>query len=91
MTCGRGVWWGQALSIFVGDVEPMNIWAYIRRFHITDEYTIIFLSTEEYNVLYTLALRSSAILSVSRGVYPKFLSFIGKFLSYNRRMYHSFL
>jgi hypothetical protein len=33
--------------IFVGDVSPMNITGYIRRFHITDEYIVTFIGTDE--------------------------------------------
>jgi hypothetical protein len=53
--------WGQAPGIFVGDMTPMNILAYIHRSHVTDEYIIIILGTEEYKGLYSSVLRSSAI------------------------------
>jgi hypothetical protein len=43
MTCSRSAGWGQAPSIFIGDVELMNILTYIYRFCITNEYIIIFL------------------------------------------------
>jgi hypothetical protein len=73
----HSVGWGQTPNIFIGDVEPMNIHAYIYRFHVTDEYIIIFLDTEKYKVLYTSALRSSGISSVNYGIYRKFLGFTG--------------
>jgi hypothetical protein len=60
--------------IFIGDVEPMNIQTYIHRFHVIDEYIIIFL--KKYNVLYTSALRFSDFWLVNRGIYPKFISFL---------------
>jgi hypothetical protein len=34
-------------SIFIGDVSPMNVTGNIHQFHITNEYTIIFISTDE--------------------------------------------
>jgi hypothetical protein len=34
----------QAPSIFLGDVEPTNIRAYIRRFHVTDGYNTLYSS-----------------------------------------------
>jgi hypothetical protein len=67
-TRGHGVGQGHMPSIFIDDVEPTNIRAYIHRFHITDEYIIIFLGIDEYKVLYTLALCSSCISSINRGI-----------------------
>jgi hypothetical protein len=32
-------------NIFIGVVSSMNVIRYIHRFHITDEYTVIFVST----------------------------------------------
>jgi hypothetical protein len=52
-THGRDTGWGQAPSIFIGDIAPMNILVYICQFHVTDECTIIFLGTEEYKLLYS--------------------------------------
>jgi hypothetical protein len=91
VTHDRGAWRCQVHSIFVGDIEPMNIHAYIRRFHVTDEYIIIFLGTKKYNILYTSVLHSSTISLINRGIYSKFIGFIGKFLGCNQRMHHSFL
>jgi hypothetical protein len=34
-------------STFIGDVSPMNIIGYIRRFHVTDEYIVTFIDTDE--------------------------------------------
>jgi hypothetical protein len=34
-------------SIFIGDVSPMNVTRNIRRLHITDEYIVTFLGTNE--------------------------------------------
>jgi Ni,Fe-hydrogenase I cytochrome b subunit len=42
VTRGRGEGRGQTPNIFVGDVAPMNIRTYIRRFHVTDGYIIIY-------------------------------------------------
>jgi hypothetical protein len=53
-------------NIFVGDVSPMNILAYIHWFHITNEYILIFLGTREYKELYSSMLHSSVISSVNR-------------------------
>jgi hypothetical protein len=80
----NGVEPGWAPSIFIGDVSPMNILAYIDRFHITDEYILIFLGTEEYKELYSATLRSLVISSVNRGIYSIFLGFIGIFVGCNR-------
>jgi hypothetical protein len=33
--------------IFVGDVSPMNVTGYIYLFHITDEYIVTFVGTNE--------------------------------------------
>jgi hypothetical protein len=35
------------LSIFVGDVSPMNVTGYIHRLHVTDEYIVPFVGTDE--------------------------------------------
>jgi hypothetical protein len=70
--------------IFIDDVSQMNILAYIRRFHITDEYIHIFLGTKEYKELYSSVLRSSVISSVNQGIYSIFLSSIAIFINCNR-------
>jgi hypothetical protein len=44
-----------------------NIFEYIHRLHVTDEYSFIFLDTNEYNAIYWSALYSSIHLSVNRG------------------------
>jgi hypothetical protein len=78
-------------SIFVGDVSLMNILEYIYPLHVTDEYILIFLGTEEYKELYSLALHSMVTSSVNREIYPIFLSSIAIFVGCNRRMFSSFL
>jgi hypothetical protein len=64
---------------------------YIRRLHITNEYIFIFLGTDEYKELYSLALRSSVLLIVNQGVYPIFLGSTAIFVGWNRRMFSSFM
>jgi hypothetical protein len=34
-------------SMFIGDVSPMNVIGYIHWFHVIDEYTVIFVGTDE--------------------------------------------
>jgi hypothetical protein len=38
---------GPCPSTFIGDVSPTNIIGYIRRFHVTDEYIVTFIDTDE--------------------------------------------
>jgi hypothetical protein len=57
---------------------------YIHWLRVTDKYILIFLSTEEYNSLYSLVLRSSVISSVNQGIYPIFLSYTTKFVDCNQ-------
>jgi hypothetical protein len=71
-------------SIFVGDVSLMNILEYIYQLHVTDEYILILLGTEEYKELYSLALDSMVTSSVNREIYPIFLGSIAIFVGCNR-------
>jgi hypothetical protein len=34
-------------GIFISDMSPMNVTRYIRRFHVTDEYIVTFVGTDE--------------------------------------------
>jgi hypothetical protein len=34
-------------NIFVDDVSQTNVTKYIRRFHVTDEYIVVFINTDE--------------------------------------------
>jgi hypothetical protein len=53
-------------SIFIGEVSPMNVTGYIRRFYVTDEYTVIFIGSNKYLDLNSPELYSSVDLSVNR-------------------------
>jgi hypothetical protein len=53
-------------SIFIGDVSPMDVIGYIRRFHVTDEYIVTFIGTDEYLDLNLLKLYSSVDSSVNK-------------------------
>jgi hypothetical protein len=63
-----------------GHMARARGWAgphYIRWLHITEEYILIFLSTEEYNAIYLSALYSSFVSSAI------FLGYRAMFLGYN--------
>jgi hypothetical protein len=62
----------------------MNILAYTRRFHVTDEYISIFLSIEEYKELYSSALHSLVVSLVNRGIYAIFHGYTAIFIDCNR-------
>jgi hypothetical protein len=57
---------GRCPSTFIDDVSPMNATRYIRRFHITDEYIVTFVRTDEQVDLNWSELRSSVDSSVNR-------------------------
>jgi hypothetical protein len=71
---------------FVSDVSPMNITGYIRRFHVTDKYIVIFIGTDEQVDLNLSELCSSVNSSVNQWIYSNFLGLEDKFIGFNGRM-----
>jgi hypothetical protein len=57
---------GHCPSTFIDDVSPTNTTGYIRQFHITDEYIVTFVGTDEQVDLKWSELRSSVDSSVNR-------------------------
>jgi hypothetical protein len=62
----------------------MNITGYIRRFHVTDEYIVTFVGTNEQVNLNSSELCSSVDSSVNQRIYSTFVGLEDKFIGFNR-------
>jgi hypothetical protein len=62
----------------------MTIFHYIHRLDVTEEYNFIFLSTDEYRVIYSLELYFSVTSLVNRGILHIFVGCEDMFIGYNQ-------
>jgi hypothetical protein len=70
-------------STFAGDMYLMNTTGYIHWFHITDEYIVTFISTDEQVDLNLSKLHSSVVLLVNRQICITFVGLEGKFIGFD--------